>query len=227
MENNVQIQIIRKRINIPFIIISIATLLLVSSIFIWSIVDDFYNFHAVTPNTQEFEYDPKSTFWILFMISNSLATIIEFFLLICYFLDKESELYHLFESTMSMIDIYFLYILWTIWASIMTVSGVTLWIPLIMYFLIAITWVLYIVKTVQNSSKNKKIISSLLIVLSKYDFKNKEEYEELYDALNDVKKIVNIKKSKKSKKLISTDTDVKQFDSTKRNDNGKTSKLEI
>jgi len=223
---NSAIQIISKKNNTIFIVISIIILMFVTSIFTWSIVDIFYYIaNHQTPN-QEFAYDIKSTFWILFIVSNSLGMLLEIFLLICYFSNKIGKFYHLFESNMSMTDICFLYVLWTIWASIMTISGVHVAIPITMYFLIAVTWVLYIVKAIISTNKIKKATSCLLILLGTVDFKNKKEYDKIHDALNDIKTIINIKQ-KKSNNSVSVDNKTKQSDQTKRNDNGKTKKLEI
>jgi len=216
-----QVQKIKKGISIPFLVLSITSMVLIMCVFLWSVVDDVYEFKGNT-NVQEFTYNIKEPFWICFIIANSLGTIIEIFLLTCYFLNKKSKLYHLFESTISMIDIYFLQIIWTIWSSIMTSSGVDVWIPLSMYIFITLTWILYIVRTIQNSSKTKKTLSALLLILEKSELKNKNDFEELYDEINDIKEVVKIK-SKKNKKPVFVE--VNKFN--EKIDNAKTKKIEI
>jgi len=226
--NNITIKKDRA-IIIPFLIYSCITLFMVVFVFVWTIIDDVLEFEDADPEEFKFGWND---FWISFIISQTLATVLEIFLLVCFFLRGNHRLHVIFDSTIALVDLYSLQIIWTIWASILFASGIHKFIPLTMYSFIILTSMLYMVKTMHSANKNKKTLSAIIMILEKSDPKNKEKFEEIYDDINDIDKVKIKKLEKRLENARTKYTKQHEIEESltiydKKIDNGKTKKIEL
>jgi len=156
-------------------------------------------------------WDYKHPFWYIFLSSLALCFITFFWNFIAFFKNKKTFYQNnsvhlkLLSGYLTIIEI-----LWTFLAIMFNFNG-WFWWTIILYGCIGLILlgILYINK--YSNRMERDVLNSILLTLEKNDEKNKDDYEKIYDMLNDIKRLKKVGKKlvpKIEKAIAKEDTTV-------------------